>query len=83
MSLFLRYFAKRLLLIPLTLLVVTAVLYGIVMLAPAEERASLFMPPNPPRTVTQEKYQNMIDRIIEENGLDDPFIFQYGRWLFN
>lgn len=83
MRTFLTYLFKRLLIIPATLLVITAVLYSMAMLAPPEERASLYMPPNPPRTLTQEKYQNMIDRIIAENGLDDPFIFQYGRWLFN
>lgn len=81
MQTFLVYFGKRLLLIPITLIVITAVLYGMSMLAPPEERASLYMPPNMPRTVTEETYQNIINRVIAENGLDDPFILQYGRWL--
>ncbi|NJN55706.1 MAG: ABC transporter permease [Anaerolineae bacterium] len=74
------YFLRRLLVIPVTLLIMTAVLYALLMVAPAEERATLYMPPNQPRSMTQEKYQNVLNRIISENGLDDPYPVQYGRW---
>ena len=41
----LKQIALRLLSIPITLLVITATLYGIIMMAPAEERAALYLPP--------------------------------------
>jgi peptide/nickel transport system permease protein len=81
MQSFLLYLFKRLLILPLTLLVITAVLYGMVMLSPPDERASLYMTSNPPRVQTEEAHQNMINRVIAENGLDDPYLWQYGRWL--
>jgi len=77
------YFLRRLLLIPVTLIIMTAVLYALIMVSPPEDRATLFLPPNQPRTMTPEKYQNIINRIIEENGLDQPFPVQYGRWVVN
>jgi peptide/nickel transport system permease protein len=73
---------QRLLVIPLTLLIITALLYGIVMLAPPDARAELYMPPNTPRFQTAEQRQNIINRIIAENGLDDPYLMQYTRWLW-
>jgi peptide/nickel transport system permease protein len=80
---FLTFVLRRLLIIPLTLLVVTAVLYSFFMVVPAEERAALYLPPNIPRIMSQEKMENLINRIIDENGLDDPFWQQYGRWASN
>ncbi len=77
---FLKQIALRLLMIPLTLLIITAALYGIIMLAPAEERAALYLPPRlPPLTV--EKMQNVMDRLVAEHGLNDPYPVQYARWL--
>ena len=77
---FLAFTLRRLLIIPVTLLVVTMALYSFFMSVPAEERAALYLPPNQPRIMTQEKMDNLINRIIEENGLDDPFLQQYGNW---
>lgn len=77
---FLKQIALRLLMIPITLLIVTAALYGIIMLAPAEERATLYLPPRlPPLTV--EEMQNVMDRLVAEHGLNDPYPVQYARWL--
>lgn len=78
---FLTFVLRRLLIIPLTLLVVTMVLYSFFMSVPAEERAALYLPPNMPRVMTQEKMENLINRIIDENGLNDPFLQQYGNWV--
>jgi ABC-type dipeptide/oligopeptide/nickel transport system permease component len=72
--------ALRLLAIPLTLLIITAALYGIVMLAPAEERALLYFPPRVPSTLSAERMQQRIDALIAEHGLDDPYPVQYVRW---
>jgi peptide/nickel transport system permease protein len=72
--------AIRLLSIPLTLLIITAALYGIIMLAPAEERAALYLPPRTPQLSPQEM-QNVLDRLIAEHHLNDPYPVQYARWL--
>ena len=77
----LKQIAFRLLAIPITLLIVTAALYGIIMLAPAEERAALYLPPRLPSSLTEEEFQSVIDRLIAEHGLDEPYPVQYARWL--
>lgn len=80
MSTFAKQVGLRLLFIPLTLLIITATLYGIVMLAPAEERAELYLPPRLPSNMSQERYEAVINDIIRENGLNDPYPVQYLRW---
>lgn len=80
MSPFLKFLFRRLLTIPITLIVITAFLYGIVMLVPAETRAELYMPKgnsNNPHLNSEVIRQ----RIIEENGLNDPYPIQYFRWV--
>lgn len=81
MTPWLRFVLRRLAAIPLSLLIITALLYAVVMLAPPEERATLYLPPNMPRVMTPEKLQNVIDTIIAEHGLDDPYPQQYVHWL--
>lgn len=81
MSTLLKQIGLRLLFIPVTLLIVTAALYGIIMLAPAEERAELYLPPRLPSNMTAERYEAVINGIIEERGLNDPYPVQYFRWL--
>lgn len=77
----LKQIALRLLSIPLTLLIITAALYGIVMLASPEERAELYLPPRLPSTLSQQEYEQRIAALIEEHGLNDPYLVQYTRWL--
>jgi peptide/nickel transport system permease protein len=77
---FLRAIALRLLAIPVTLFVITAALYGIIMLAPAEERASLYFPPRIPNAMSAEELENRTNAIIREHGLNDPYPVQYARW---
>ncbi len=77
---FLKQIAIRLLSIPLTLLIITAALYGIIMLAPAEERAALYLPPRMP-PLTDEEFQKVLNRLVEEHNLNDPYPLQYARWL--
>jgi peptide/nickel transport system permease protein len=79
---FLKQIALRLLAIPLTLLIITAALYGIIMLAPAEERAALYLPPRMP-LLTEQEFQNVMNRLIVEHGLNDPYPVQYAHWLGN
>ncbi|MFZ0547719.1 MAG: ABC transporter permease [Candidatus Promineifilaceae bacterium] len=81
MASFFFFFLKRLALIPLTLIIVTAVLYSFIYSIPAEERASLYFPPVVPRTISQTQIDNFIKGIIEEKGLNDPFPKQYLTWV--
>ncbi len=80
---FVVFLVRRILAIPVTLLIITAALYGIIMFAPAEERASLHLPPRLPSRVTAEQIQQFLDRVIAEQGLDDPYPIQYIRWVGN
>jgi peptide/nickel transport system permease protein len=77
----LKYFLRRFLTIPLTLLIATASLYALLLLAPPEERALLYMPDNLSPRVTEEDIARMIQLIIETRHLDDPFPVQYAMWL--
>ena len=76
----LKFLIRRLLAIPVTLLVITAVLYGIVTLAPAETRAQLYFPPRTRPFMPENIYRNTLNRIIRDHGLDDPYPVQYVRW---
>lgn len=79
----LRIIGLRLLAIPLTLFIITAALYGIIMLAPAEERATLYLPPRLPSNMPPERFETIVQGIIEEYGLNDPYPVQYLRWAGN
>ncbi len=78
---FVKFLLRRLLAIPITLLVITAVLYAVVMVAPPEERAALYFPPRQPRILTAAQIETMTNRIIAEHGLDQPYLVQYANWL--
>ncbi|MCB9004348.1 MAG: hypothetical protein H6664_08240, partial [Ardenticatenaceae bacterium] len=69
---FLKFLIRRLLAIPLTLFVITAVLFAFIVTAPPEERAALYFPPRQPRILTDVQIQAMLERIIVEHGLDKP-----------
>ncbi|HLB65088.1 MAG TPA: ABC transporter permease [Anaerolineales bacterium] len=77
----LRFVLRRSLFIPLSFFVITATLFGILMLAPPEARAELYLPPRLPPNFTEEDFQRLIQIIIRDHGLDDPMPVQYVRWL--
>lgn len=79
----LSHLLKRITSLLATLLITTALLYATVMLTPAETRATLFMPKNFSPRMTEEMYQKMLDKVIEQNHLNDPFPVQYAYWLVN
>jgi peptide/nickel transport system permease protein len=81
MNSFAKFILGRLVAIPITLLVITAALYGIVMVAPAEERAEMYFPPHTRPNMPEHIYQAKVEQIIEEHGLNDPFPQQYVRWV--
>lgn len=65
-----------------TFLIITAILYASVMLTPAETRATLYMPRNTSH-MTEQQYQDMLNRVIERYHLNDPFPVQYFYWITN
>jgi peptide/nickel transport system permease protein len=83
MSPILQYILRRLLAIPLTILVITMVMYAIIMATPPVERAKLFLPKEIPSKISIDDIDAFILETIEERGLDDPYFVQYGRWLGN
>ncbi len=83
MSPVLRRLLTRILAVPITLLVITAVLYAFVMLTPAETRATLYMPRNLSPRVTEEQIQKLLDQAIERYRLNDPYPVQYAYWISN
>jgi peptide/nickel transport system permease protein len=78
----LQFLLRRLAFIPLTLLVITAILYGIVMFAPPEARAQLYLNnSNAIERMSPEQLQRLIQRIIRDYGLNEPYPVQYFNWL--
>lgn len=64
---------KRLLQIPLIMLVLSMLVFGLTMLLTPVQRAQGY--------IKNEQMARNMDAIIRENGLDQPFINQYMRWL--
>jgi peptide/nickel transport system permease protein len=67
----------------ITLLLVTAALYGIIMLAPVEARAEMYLPPRTPPYQSPEVAARVMARIISEHHLDQPYLVQYFHWISN
>jgi ABC-type dipeptide/oligopeptide/nickel transport system permease component len=79
----LRFIVRRILAIPITLFVITAVLYGVIMLAPLEARARLYWPPEQKPFITPQQEQKLLERLVKQHGLDAPYPVQYFRWISN
>ena len=62
-------------------LFITALLYGITMLAPPEARARLYMSSRTRPDLPAAQEQNYLNSVIRQHGLNDPYPLQYGRWL--
>ena len=77
----LKFFIHRLWVVLATLLVVTAAIYGTVLLAPVESRAQLYLGHRLRANLPEDILQRHIDWIIQEQGMDDPYPIQYVRWL--
>jgi ABC-type dipeptide/oligopeptide/nickel transport system permease component len=76
----LRFLISRIFAALVTLLVITAVLYGIIMLTPAETRAELYMTKGNAH-LSEEQYARLIEQIIKRHHLRDPFPVQYAYWI--
>ena len=70
MKLFLKFLIKRIAVIPVTLLIITMVMYGIVMLMPIESRIDLYMPNSNSKIEGWE--ERMRERIVETHHLKEP-----------
>ncbi len=77
----LQFVIRRFLVVPISLFVITLVLYGGVMLTPPEARADLYMPSNMNQNLTEEQIANIREQIIERYHLRDPFLVQYYYWV--
>jgi peptide/nickel transport system permease protein len=84
---FLQFVIRRLLFIPITLIIVTLILYGVAVLAPLEVRAKLYWPPGASEQwmalADPEDVARLNELVIKQYGLEDPFLVQYGRWVAN
>lgn len=76
----LSFLAQRVAVAAVTFVIITAVVYAMTLIVPAEERARPYLPPRI-RYDPIESVRFYTDIIIETYGLDDPFPIQYGRWL--
>ncbi len=77
---FLQFLVRRFLVIPLTLLVITMLLYGGVMLTPVEARAQIYMP-NTNAKLTEDQIAKLMGNIIERYHLHEPYLVQYSYWV--
>ena len=78
---FLQFVIRRFLVIPVSLVIITMVLYAGVMLTPPEARATLYMPDNMPPRLTEEQFKKIEERIIRQYHLRDPYLVQYFYWV--
>lgn len=76
---FLQFVIRRFLVIPVSLVIITMVLYGGVMLTPPEARVSLYMRPGMVH-LTPEQFQRIQDNLIKRYHLRDPYPVQYALW---
>jgi peptide/nickel transport system permease protein len=81
MSPFLQFVIRRFLMIPISLVIITMLLYGGVMLTPPEIRASLYLPPRMNPNMTAKQFENYQNLIIERYHLREPYLVQYGYWV--
>ncbi len=74
------FLLRRLVVVMLTLVVVTAIIYGIILMAPIEARARLYMGERTRPFMPPDIERRFIENTIREHGLDDPYPVQYFRW---
>jgi peptide/nickel transport system permease protein len=79
-----RFLLLRLLLVPLTLLVVTATLMGLLTAVPPEVRAFLYLPFRIQDRATEmnmDQLRQATEPYIQKYHLEDPFPVQYAYWV--
>jgi peptide/nickel transport system permease protein len=79
-----RFLLLRLLLVPLTLLVVTATLMGLLTAVPSGVRAMLYLPQRileNTYAMNMDELHQVTERYIKIHHLEDPFPVQYAYWV--
>lgn len=74
------YILRRLLTLPLMILLVTAVIFLLTLRLPVEQRAAAYLPSGR-QGKTEAQEQRVMEITIEKYGLDQPPLIQYTRWL--
>ncbi len=69
----LNFIIRRLIQIPLVMLVLSVIIVGLTQLLTPEQRAAPY--------IRSEQQAARLDQIIKQRGLDQPFPVQYGKWL--
>jgi len=77
----LQFIIRRFLVVPVSLIVITMVLYGGVMLTPPEARAQLYFPQRMNQNLSDEQLERFTEAIIKRYHLRDPYLVQYGYWV--
>lgn len=77
---FLQFLFRRLIAIPISLLIITMLLYAGVMLTPPETRAAIYVPA-PNAHQTEADIAHLTELTIQKYHLRDPYLVQYGFWL--
>ena len=75
-----RYIVRRLLVLPVIMLIVSLVLFFLMWQLPAEQRVQIFLPSANPN-MTPEQYAELVQRTIRRRGLDRPFPVAYAGWI--
>jgi ABC-type dipeptide/oligopeptide/nickel transport system permease component len=78
-----KFLVRRILAIPITFILITMVLYGVIMLAPVESRIDLYMPNSPKISSDPVLMERIKQQIIKRYHLDEPYLNQYVFWLSN
>ncbi len=76
----LKYALRRLLILPLLMLLVTFILFLLILQLPVEQRVQVYIPSVNPH-LEPEEYDALVEEIIERKGLNQPFFVQYRNWL--
>jgi peptide/nickel transport system permease protein len=80
MAPFLKFLLRRFIAIPISLIIITMLLYAGAMLTPPEVRVTLYYIPKNPN-MTEEQIAHINELKIEKYHLRDPFLVQYAYWL--
>jgi peptide/nickel transport system permease protein len=76
----LKFFLRRIIAVPISLIIITMLLYAGVMLTPPETRVTLYYHPGNPN-LTEEQYARGAEEFIQKFHLRDPFLVQYFYWI--
>jgi peptide/nickel transport system permease protein len=77
-----QFIARRLLILPIIIFLVTLILFFLMLKLPPEERVQVYLPSMKPG-LTPAEIDEILQRNIERYGLDEPFPVQYANWLRN